>query len=197
VAPASERGGLGECAAGCGAGAALSAALVAPLLALSDGVWNRCSCAGCSSGPTSRAQWRSGTRPFRTSPVAFALPAPRRQLPALPRSSASASCTSPLLGVSLLHFPAPGRKPAIVSAACPASVSMSTAALPCLGVSIARLFSSALASHCVEPFSALLPALASRTSLSRRQHRIVRISAPSFAFSDTVCALPPIRLFRQ
>jgi hypothetical protein len=60
------------------------------------GAWSRSSCAGCLGGPT--------------PPRSLAFRRPPTSLPvvvALPHSSSSASCTSPLLGVSHLHFPAP------------------------------------------------------------------------------------------
>jgi len=57
------------------------------------GKWSRSSCAGCSGGPT-RPRLLAFRRPPTSLPVVVALPLRRRQLRALPRSLASATCAS-------------------------------------------------------------------------------------------------------
>jgi hypothetical protein len=99
------------------------------------GAWGRCSCAGCSGGPTPPCLL-AFRRPPSSSPVVFALP----------RSSSSAPRTSPLRGVSLLHFSAPWRQPLALLR----SVASASCTSPLLGVSLVLSVGFVL---CQVPFS--------------------------------------------
>jgi hypothetical protein len=59
---------------------------------------SHCSCTGCSGGPTPRSMAFLHSSGSPSMAVA------------LPHFSSSASCTFPLFGVSLLHFPVPRRR---------------------------------------------------------------------------------------